>query len=1498
MATNQNNNIHINSFTKGMNTDTSYDMVSNEQYVFGKNIRITKNQSLGSDYNSNYKEGILSSVCIGDKIELFSYDCIKILATASIENIGVIITKDIETDSNGKHVWSVYRITERSYNNFDFVKIFTSNEGIDDDKHKISIVLNKEQDDVIKLYIADGVHLIMQLNIDESNDEYNKSLNGDINYIMPNRLFPDDKVKIVKFIDGKLKASQVQYTYRFYKKYGVCSKLAPLTNKIQIISTNRNQTEGNKSDSITNIGVKLKIDCKSHEWINTVFDKIQVFRLQYINSNEDCIIDLICDKYIQNIDTLNIEDCGIESLQQLSIEEFQSLFGLDIIPQCIEQNQGFLFASNIKDETVLKLDGIYSRTFSFNKENEIVLYREDDYEDKCIFKTIHGIEEDENKNNCFYLSKYSNINHIKEDDPCKYVNYKDQKVYGADGNNVSWKLISTAIPVHDNLNNLRPNSDNKSRYDYIYYIGDDNSLISSARTTDDYLYNSGISALDYLGYDDKISSSMFRSLRKNEVYRYGIVYYNQYGNRSDVQWIDDIRTPNFDEFTNDDVTKIDPDTTLNVCQGSLKLSSFIKYELVRSDPNDNNNWEYDIIVNDEKREDVTIYKDDNDKILFIPRSSDYDIRFNFKGSVKCDKYEYPGLIGTPVENTNYHDELSWCYNLDCEIYYFENNDSINGKKIKLYSKSFNNTSLGKIDVIGHNDTGEDLFIYIRFIFNTGPAEVDTSQGLNGWEIFSNVAIDYKSTTITSEGDGSYVDPFVTQLSSFPIGLNFNVNIEKSKGITGFQIVRCSKKPQYCSNVHQCFVTAAYKESYATGTDRATPYLPKGLNNYKDNDIKQNPTINEPLLLFSPFISTYPESTLSLIKNGTMKLMPIFMARYINSQEDSSFSNDNIVRLYYEKKIINDNKRFTIDACETPVMLTWDTYFSNIQLNGSEVTGGTLGYMSATTTVKNFQYVNAVINGNFGRPIKDMFWYYDNNNELHEGTLSSKIGIGPKCIVTALSKESESNTSNEITGNIVTLQHDAVQYAGTSKEDHQYDIYYGFGNYCKLHEDGEYMTGSIDIFDGDVYEMPCELIHKYKVYNTNSTQELPTEQIITYVMMETEMNTYFNYGNNYRNTSNSNIQPEPGYVEGYFSQDKPDTLYNTIYSDNNISNDVYNAQSIEKNINTFTQRTYYSDLKTNGENIDSWQTFKPLNYIDVDSRYGQVTNLLSNKDLLYYWQTSAFGKFNVNERSLISDTNSNQILLGVGGVVQKPDYLDIKHGMRKDDFSAIIAENRVFWIDILNKAIMTYTESAVNYSEQLNVQNIINKNVNDEVVPYIDYDQQNYELICKYSNEEQLIFNLKLNCASSIYNRKYDNTILLNNTLYGLLDNEFLYRMNNTNDDEHSVLSPKQIRFVSNLNASETKTFDNQEIVLVDVNEEDFTKNKNFEFFTNIYHSYNSPEASTNREGNVKYAIPRYGNQNYGNRLRGKWMCVDITDTNPDDKNSISHVITKFRQSFS
>jgi len=120
------------------------------------------------------------------------------------------------------------------------------------------------------------------------------------------------------------------------------------------------------------------------------------------------------------------------------------------------------------------------------------------------------------------------------------------------------------------------------------------------------------------------------------------------------------------------------------------------------------------------------------------------------------------------------------------------------------------------------------------------------------------------------------------------------------------------------------------------------------------------------------------------------------------------------------------------------------------------------------------------------------------------------------------------------------------------------------------------------------------------------------------------------------------------------------------------------------------------------------------------------------------------------------------MLGQAGILSRNDYLSTRYGMREEDFCAVSTETGVYWVDINNKAVVGYntgdrvsTQNRLqNLGEVLNVQNIINRRISEDI-PRVDYDLQNNELLCKcLLDNEQIIFNLKLGVATSIYTRNY------------------------------------------------------------------------------------------------------------------------------------------------
>jgi hypothetical protein len=78
------------------------------------------------------------------------------------------------------------------------------------------------------------------------------------------------------------------------------------------------------------------------------------------------------------------------------------------------------------------------------------------------------------------------------------------------------------------------------------------------------------------------------------------------------------------------------------------------------------------------------------------------------------------------------------------------------------------------------------------------------------------------------------------------------------------------------------------------------------------------------------------------------------------------------------------------------------------------------------------------------------------------------------------------------------------------------------------------------------------------------------------------------------------------------------LYNTAYNQQPdiLSFSAANYTRIDDG--KFDYRVHHSDLKTNNERIDNWAVFKAMNFIDVDTRYGEITNMRLFKDKLLYW----------------------------------------------------------------------------------------------------------------------------------------------------------------------------------------------------------------------------------------------------------------------------------------
>lgn len=1545
MDTNQ--NLHINTFVEGMNTDTAFDSIKSTQYLFGLNIRSTAIETdMQTNENSFEKKGLLSPIYtnkydfhVPDPTNVNTYNKFNVNSANGDYFYKIINSSDINVllFKESKDL-CIYKLIKQSLQNTVTVtpQLLFKIEGYFPDNndntfspinYNMSTLLHYEQDNVVILYIADGKHKTISINIEDS--EYLNKLKDedgyiDIDYIMQNNYFPNKKMEIVKTISGQLKTSQVQYTYRLYKKHCSCSTLAPLTNKIQIIDNYRNKEEGNAEDTTTSIGLRLHIPSQTA----IQFDKVQIYRLQYIKANDNAKVQLIYDGDYS--DNFYFNDIGKKSLQDLTIEEFSSLSGLQIIPSVIEQNQNYLFAANIKDETIIQLDeDLDFKSYQFgisydvivNDPRKYISYIENDSVQSQLFLSGNKKQILQNLQNKFsqkdYINPYSDINGVYDKNTLISTSngYIRQCIdwegyYGGSGINISWRIVVNKTPYNETgkptLSSIQQYIKQTVQYDstkpkgskYTISYSFENKLFTNSENQQEaynilhYWKDQGIDVPDpgMIDCNNIYASSLSRSLKRDEVYRYGIVLFDKYGSRSNVQWIADIRTPNTD------ICSLTDDLYANTIGVEFTLSAEFKENLVKKG-----------IVS-------------------------YEI-------VRCEKPdEYTKnvmqvVLSRPVRQ-----------------------NTVKGNKTPYYP------------------TG--------FITSQPQCIVQTARNQDSY--WPKEMTNAESTKSASEGS------FIFQIHS-PY-----INIYRKNALQKIKSLNCKLKPiRYVygdlyqinnqlnytySEVEDLF----YKEDYRNATLGANNKYSPGSISPVFQDVRTFGVIGATSydfvsFKFGDFIYIDRGRFIDKKINKSSKVIKIDYSKSTNTVYDYKFTgikgefieSNKSYTITYDSVVCNKldlTKSYIIQNVSDVRNLNWEDGFTNHQYDGNTIKTATKKYKTYISTIGTNEYLNWVCSSKYDIPIgtdNEYGWTDGHWTEVCEftntGNHDSKvkhweraweaygpIGPGPQCLLINVKVDSNdalnkllshklnqdyinNKVINSSSQNIYTLgtllcniQHEASQFSGLTSEDKKYDVYYGFGNTYDI-------SKNCEIFDGDTYVQKCELVGSFKAYDFNDDKDsLPSMQTIFYIPMETSINTCFDYGMNYRNTNNANLQLEPGTITGITSQDRPLNQYNAIYSDNNTSNNIYNIDSDKKDkVKQFKQRIFYSQLKTNGENIDNWQIFKASNFIDVDTRYGDITDLLTIKDTLYFWQTYAFGKLSVNERSLVTDNNNNTVQLGQGGVLQRADYISTQFGMSPKDMCKMYANNTLLWLDRYNKCIACSQNNRVfNYSEDKNVQNLLNKcfDWNTKEVPSLTYDQIHEEL--QFSPIEcdefdvayaALIFNLKYNIATSIYSlpkSKCQRTLQFEKDVVCFdEDNTKTYLQSFSNDKNGNIAKPLCIKFAINANPSNTKVFDNQQIVFASYNEKytesGFFSGKNYQFFTDLYNTSFGIETVfpqiTNREGNINYPIPRAKfnnlsqsdiyNKYYGQRMRGKWMIETITDNKPTKNSSISHIITKFRQSY-
>lgn len=1469
-----NNEPQINSFAGGLNSDDDLSVVATNQYIDARNIKISSYR--GGESRDN-RHGSLMPVQGVKFAGSFAGKNSKVVATGSIRDYGVIVC----IDEGRLKIYSFKNaiggtVHDQDFNDIQKSRLVTDapllplNKG-EEYPDVFDIQLNYESENNIKLYLTDSLHPIMVFNINRGDNVIYEDLNRCLSY--PEAICKPPVFE--EYVPGKIEFGVVSYCYQLYNRYGIHTDASIQCQQIPIGNydfDNRYVKCGGKQGAISNCGVKISIQIPSDYWH---IDYIKVFRVQYTQNGQMPIVSVIYDAKVnfseQDSTKLIINDVGNDPIEQISVEELNSLQGVRIIPNSLASKDGFLFAANTKtiQTTIKDFDKWDARAFRFNNENKSIVTDVNGNNSFTIDAHGKDIESDDVAvppfdHDC-YDGTYNDINKEASLYSANFVFDSKYKWVGGSGKNIEWRFVISP-QVEDSC--IKENNTRKigTLYNYsqkenvqqnnVFYIDKD--------------FNP--SEIEKVEFDPGINSNtwLIKSLRRNEIYRYGIVLYDKYCQASPVKWIADIRTPN---VTEKGFELMSSNTIVNGKRYELVVRNLGIQFMVKSLPEGCTG--YQIVRCARHESDIATI---SQGVLNSPVSNAYSKQYDGDN----DKYEVTkyhmfcptGFLTTNkfIEGFNVHnqlvgngdDEKSQCMtNID--------NDKLLqfvSKEICYQPESFKQFT-------------KDKKYYLQkqsFLFGTrGDYKFKDDQYDSLRDGKTNK--DYGSLTgFDGRTNFKFIIPCISNCA-----VELFTGPNKDGTTTGDFYVNNLHIVETTGNSRICYLEAPYNPSYFYKTN---PQSHKARGGNVGNEVVDNvlnsgsigglgnvrpfsySLIKDCILDFDRLYKKDDESAdKRQEKTGKFIIQKAFA--YIKLYEQSTAPDQftpgsDPINGYWKPAQKNYIQDFQLVD-----QIKWDQAFKRNFNKENNEQASSKSYTNYAVSAGGALFTNMITggicndtNGNIFGSFGNYNGGFKNDGTGAHGNKNACFGTGGKCLLLScqykemgtsgaysyyypengnyydsLEQQKVQEESNgfgfapkvirpTLLGTFLTnLRQQITPYGGYSFTNRLTNIYYGDGNYFE--SKNKWNT----VFDGDCHVETFEYTSMHKVYGAYAQSvkgenlQFPNTHMITY-SIPTESNIWckFQYGwtfsSNARDNYASFIQAEPCEITEAYVQKEPEYVYNSVYSVQNTSipfavYDDLNPQDYNKTIDT---RVYYSDLKQNDEIIDSWCKFRSSNFIDVDQQYGPITDVYTFKNVLTFCQEQSFGVLSVNDRSVATDNSGQNIVLGTGGVLDRYDYYSSTYGMHKQQFCMTSSTGGLYWFDSHNNVICLFDgQSVTQLSKQGKVQNILNKYKKDDNFKVFYNNRYNEVIFNVLSDDMQIVYNEMLGKFTSTLTIPFDGAIQFFNGEYLVKKNDTVcvYQYDYLDESPKSTtrqLLSSYVKYVVAQQPLVTKVFDNQEIV--------------------------------------------------------------------------------------
>ena len=1239
----------VNTFSGGIERDLSINKYDNTHYYDAQNMVLNTNKELSSQALNSIRGSLAKGNISGQGVKLLGFTTIRDKVILFVKN---------GTDG------AIFQFIDDG-TDFDdpaqLVLIYTHPDLIFDEDLPIRAVGRYETEDIQKVYFTDTVNFFYHLNI-----IHNENTNDlqTVNKITPNTLellanVSFNNIQYTVERGGNLRAGRIQYAYQLYNVNGSETVISPTSSLINLTTSDDNASStmdyrGSKAETISNKSVRLEIPIDDDTFI-----RLRLYSIHYESDIALPIVRIVGEYNIKDLAELSVTDTG-QSIDSFTLDELRFI-QQDVVPKTLETKDNILFAGNIKTRYFRITDTEFdARAFRFNTAGISVLNQGESTKELTI-TTAAGVIQNypTEEDNCYNIfndldnDKYRyNANPLTS----KTIDYRykaDGSTLGGSGKYISYEFITVpkvidTEPIRNNLNILKTG----------YYYPKQQVKVDSPFDS----YANYRTSAEYTGY------------QRDEIYAFGIVFFDSKGRQSFVKWIGDIRFPNNDDLPFISYESASQHTIANLLginfsisedgRNILKSLGVTSYQIVRTERRDS-----DKTV---KASGVIAFpytrstEPGNPKmysVSTVPTIGDCKDK-----TIVDARRTYPEGIRHPEDN----EIIS-----DGNIIYLANNINLplsnefvefNSPEIS-FNKRLNISSADFVEVNGALTNLSWTAIQDRraSATNTRRPHVVSDKFKNFTAYPKNETQVYdlpysrarvNTARVFTQIDNQFQAPYI-----FPDGKIYSKQAHNGKNDDGSGVYRCfglrgthlfgalkTNESLHLTDTFAGKVSGKYDHRIMYGYYRQNPA--KGIYNGTDYSSRLARTYYK-----ASSIIDIDTTTTTILTSTVTKVDPI--DTFGMTKLELSIANVLPIdlgdgNLRFEVSITlpeptNENLWFSV---------TWNAY--NPDLGYASIsTGATV--MVESGQIQGFSNTGELASTFEGWIVADIdIIYMSDSTQFY---LTEEAGAAPP----------------QPTYEVVTQEEEVdgvVVYGGDTYIDYHID-YRSFWDTTRssTNETGRWSIKSILMYPVEStinLALRTDDIQGYIVWHGHVEEVTNGIKVDgpKYHLQETLRQGIQMWGVNYPLDLGDLYQ----YNRAYSAMDKTKIFFPEPFDFSN--NIIYDTRVIA------------SLPKITGEYTDSWLKFRPNSYIDVDSQYGPIVRLLNVANKLIYFQPDGLGILSVNDRALIQDNNAGKLTLGSAGVLPRFDYLSYTTGISTHD-AAVKADTTFFYIDAQRKRIYTF-----------------------------------------------------------------------------------------------------------------------------------------------------------------------------------------------------------------